>query len=145
MTGSDSAPRPDSLGHPVPAGAGVGERRVGRAVRLVLLSAAVLAQLVVLYAPSPSTGVPLFPHADKVVHVLVFLVPTAVALLAGIRPALVVALFAGHAVVSEVVQGALLTTRSGDPLDVLADLTGVALGVVVWRLVARRAALAPSR
>jgi mRNA-degrading endonuclease toxin of MazEF toxin-antitoxin module len=81
--------------------------------------------------------VPLFPHADKVVHVLVFLVPTAVALLAGIRPVLVVALFAGHAVVSEVVQGALLTTRSGDPLDVLADLTGVALAVVLWRLVAR--------
>jgi hypothetical protein len=108
----------------------------GRAALLGLLGLAVAAQLVVLYAPSPAAGVPLFVHVDKVVHVLVFLVPTAVALLAGIRPAVVVSLFGGHALVSELVQGALLPSRSGDPLDVLADLTGVALGVLVWRAVA---------
>ena len=45
-----------------------------------------------------------------------------------------VPLFAAHAVVSEVVQGALLPMRAGDPFDVLADLTGVALGVLLWRL-----------
>jgi hypothetical protein len=103
---------------------------------LGLLALAVVAQLAVLYAPAQPDGVPSFVHADKVVHVLVFLVPTALALLAGFRPRVVVGVFAGHAVVSEVVQGVLLPSRAGDPLDVLADLTGVALGVLAWRAVA---------
>jgi hypothetical protein len=107
-----------------------------RTALLGLLGLAVVAQLVVLYAPAQPAGLPLFVHADKVVHALVFLVPTAVALLAGFRPWVVVAVFGGHAVVSEVVQGVLLPSRAGDPLDVLADLTGVALGVLVWRSVA---------
>jgi VanZ family protein len=94
-------------------------------------------QVAVLYSPS-SHGEPLFPQADKVVHVLVFLVPVAVALLAGLRPTAVVALFAAQAVVSEVVQGTLLPARSGDAIDVVADLVGIALGVAVWRLVEER-------
>lgn len=44
------------------------------------------------------------------------------------------ALVAVYAAVSEVVQAVALTTRSGDPLDVLADLVGAAAG---W-LLARR-------
>jgi VanZ family protein len=110
--------------------------RAGRAVLFGLLYAAVAVQLVVLYAPSPPSVSP-FPGSDKVVHVLVFLVPVAVALLVGLTPRLVVLLFSAHAVVSEVVQALLLTGRSGDPLDVVADLAGVALGVVVWRVVVR--------
>ena len=47
-----------------------------------------------------------------------------------------------HAVLSEVVQAVFLPHRSGDPLDAVADLTGVALGVVVGgyvlRVLARR-------
>ncbi|GAA4408302.1 hypothetical protein GCM10023168_25440 [Fodinibacter luteus] len=102
----------------------------------MLLALAVLVQLVVLYAPSGPGG-PLFPHADKVAHVLVFLAPTALALLAGLRSAVVVAVLAGHAVLSEVVQAAVLPTRAGDPADVLADLVGVALGVLVAHLLRR--------
>ena len=105
----------------------------GRTALFGLLCVAVVAQLVVLYAPAQPGGPALFVHADKVAHVLVFFVPTVLALLVGIRPAYVVAAFAGHAVVSEVVQGALLPSRSGDPVDVIADLAGVALGVLAWR------------
>jgi len=36
-----------------------------------------------------------------------------------------------HGVVSEVVQHTLYTSRTGDPLDVLADGTGVAVGALV--------------
>jgi VanZ family protein len=55
-----------------------------------------------------------------------------------------VAVFVGQAVLSEVVQWQLLPNRSGDVVDVVADLTGVALGVLVGlalrRVLARRAA-----
>jgi VanZ family protein len=43
-------------------------------------------------------------------------------------------LVAAYAVVSELIQGFALPGRSGDPLDVVADLAGVAAG---W-LLARR-------
>jgi hypothetical protein len=101
-----------------------------------VLTGAVLMQLVVLYAPSGPGAVP-FPHSDKVVHVGVFLVPVFAALAAGVSPRLVVAVFAGHAVVSEIVRGWVLPTRSGDAWDVVADLVGVALGVGLWGLAAR--------
>jgi hypothetical protein len=108
----------------------------GRAGLLVLLAVAVAVQLVVLYAPEGG-GPPLFPNADKVVHLVVFLVPVALALLAGFRRSVVVLVFAGQAVLSEVVQALLLPHRSGDVLDVVADLTGVALGVLVAVAVGR--------
>ncbi|MDQ3611201.1 MAG: VanZ family protein [Actinomycetota bacterium] len=94
---------------------------------------AVLLSLVVLFAPS-ADGTPTFPGADKLVHLLLF------ALLAGtIRwrfgPALVgLGVVAVYAVASELIQGFALPNRSGDPLDVVADLAGVAAG---W-LLARR-------
>ena len=110
--------------------------RTGRPVVIGLLVLAVAVQLVVLYAPS--TGGPaLFPQADKVVHLLVFLVPVALALVAGLRRWVVVAVFATQAVLSEVVQAVFLPHRSGDPLDAVADLTGVALGVLVGTMVLR--------
>ena len=46
----------------------------------------------------------------------------------------VLAAVAGYAVVSELVQALLLARRSGDPLDVVADLLGAALG---WWLAGR--------
>lgn len=111
-------------------------RRVGRLLLLALLAVAVAVQLVVLYAPSGPSDPP-FPGSDKVVHVLVFAVPVTIALLAGgpLRP--VVAVFAAHAVLSEVVQGVALPARSGDALDVVADLVGVVLGVLGWVIVGR--------
>jgi hypothetical protein len=107
----------------------------GGPVRPVLLVALVLAlavQCVVLYAPQ-APGVSPFPSSDKVVHLTVFFVPVLIGLLAGLPPRLVVAVFAGHAVLSEVVQGVVLPDRSGDPVDAVADLAGVALAVLAWR------------
>ncbi|MFL6152574.1 MAG: VanZ family protein [Ornithinibacter sp.] len=110
--------------------------RIGRPVVLGLLALAVAVQLVVLYAPEGG-GAALFPQADKVVHLLVFLVPVALALVAGFRRRVVVAVFGAQAVVSEVVQATLLPHRSGDVLDAVADLTGVALGVLAGTVVLR--------
>jgi VanZ family protein len=96
---------------------------------------------VVLYSPKGG-GPQHFANVDKVVHVVVFLVPVALALLAGFRRAVVVLVFAAQAVLSELVQALLLPHRTGDVLDVVADLTGVALGVLVavavGRLLGRR-------
>lgn len=90
---------------------------------------ALVAQLVVLYAPRvppvPGTEV---AGLDKLVHVAVFAAVAFTALRAGLRPALVVGVCLVHAVASEVVQQAVLPGRSGDPVDVLADVAGVALG-----------------
>ncbi|WP_299442538.1 VanZ family protein [uncultured Phycicoccus sp.] len=111
---------------------GRGARR-RRPLLLGALGAALLVQVVVLYAPQGTGDLP-FPHADKVVHLVVFFVPALLALAARLPARAVVALLAVHAVVSEVVQGVVLAGRSGDPLDALADLAGVALAAGVWWL-----------
>ncbi|MBR7742934.1 VanZ family protein [Phycicoccus sp. BSK3Z-2] len=111
-----------------------------------LLGAAAVAlvvQGVVLYAPE-GPGVSPFPHADKVVHVAVFAVPAVLLLLVGVHVRAVVLGLAGHAVLSEVLQGTLLPARSGDPLDAVADLVGVALGVGV-AVALRRSERGPTR
>ena len=95
----------------------------------------VVVSLVVLFAPSSGgTGSP-FPESDKVVHLLLFagLAFTTRWRFGGGRTGLVAV--AGLAVVSELVQAGLLPSRSGDPLDVVADLAGTALG---WALAGRR-------
>ncbi len=81
-----------------------------------------------LYLPgSPNPAQP--AGWDKAVHVALFGVPSALTVMHGswVRrwgpPALVV-----HAVVSEVIQAAWIPHRSGDSLDALADIVGVALG-----------------
>ncbi len=99
--------------------------------RTLLLAAAVVVQLVVLYAPrAPSeAGV---PGIDKVVHLSVF----ALVMVAGLRSTaprwLVLVLTVVHAPVSEVLQSALLAHRDGNVPDAVADLVGCALG---WALV----------
>jgi len=91
----------------------------------------------VLFAPSGG-GEPVFANADKVVHYLLF------ALLAGtvrwrFGPArrLLWLLF-GYAVLSEVIQAVLLPGRSGDVVDVFADIGGAALGWLVAERYLRR-------
>ena len=42
--------------------------------------------------------------------------------------------FAAHAVVSELIQGAFYTDRSGDPLDLLADWSGIAIAAMLTGL-----------
>ncbi len=116
---------------------------------------AILAQCYGLYRPGGPPQPWLFPGSDKVLHLIGFAAPVALVLQAGRRPSAVeqlsgsarpsrrftvtvLALFGVHAVVSELVQGAFYTWRDGDPLDIVADLTGVALGWGVLRLIHRR-------
>jgi VanZ family protein len=117
---------------------------------------AVLALAGQLYGLYRVTGPPTsswFPQADKVEHAVGFALPAGLVLaaldararvLGGAwrsprRVALVAGVLAAHAVVSELVQHAFYTHRTGDPVDVLADWTGTAVGVAA-ALVLRRAA-----
>ena len=86
-----------------------------------------------LFAPR-SGGDGLFYGSDKVVHVVLFgLLAATTRWRFGPLTAALVAV-AAYAPVSELVQGLLLPTRSGDPWDVVADLLGVAAG---WLLAHR--------
>lgn len=125
-----------------------------------LTGAAVVAVAVHLFGLYRPTGPPSpswFPHADKAEHLLGFGLPVLLLLLAARAwvPAstgavvrrdrqrhrlgpLVAAVFAAHAVVSELVQHFFYSGRTGDPLDALADLVGVALGWAASRPLAAR-------
>ncbi|MEO7421680.1 MAG: VanZ family protein [Ornithinibacter sp.] len=103
----------------------------------VLLVASLLVQCVVLYAPQ-GPGVSPFPFSDKVVHLVVFAVPAALAVMAGFRPVVVLGVLGAQAVLSEVIQAEFLPGRSGDPLDAVADLVGVGIAIVAGVLLARR-------
>jgi hypothetical protein len=105
----------------------------GWRVALVLL---VALHLAILYAPDTG-GAPTFPGVDKLVHLATFGSVTLAGLRAGLRPRWWVPVVGVHAVVSELVQHWLLPHRSGDPVDVLADLAGVGLGVLAARWLGR--------
>ena len=126
------------------------ETSVLRGWHLAALGAvvAVLLQLWGLYRvpgpPQPSW----FRFADKVEHAVGFALPVLLILLAGAlrgrfgrqwpgtrMSVLVVAIFAAHAVVSEVIQHVWYRYRTGDPLDVLADWVGIAVGFLLFRLI----------
>ena len=93
-----------------------------------------LASLYVLLWPSPAGGGLGPPGADKVVHALLFaaLAGTAVTRFGAGRQ--VLAAVVGYAAVSEVVQALLLARRSGDLLDLVADVLGALAG---WWLTGR--------
>ncbi len=94
------------------------------------LAGAVLLSVYVLFVPQPP-GAPVFPYADKVVHLALFaLLAAAVRWRCG-PAALGVGAVALYAAGSEVVQAVWLPSRSGDVRDLFADLLGVALG---WAL-----------
>jgi hypothetical protein len=118
----------------------------------VLAGLAVLAHLYGLYRVTGPPTPPWFPHADKLEHLVGFAGPVALVLLAvGLRArslggvlsrracTLVAVLFGLHAVVSELAQHFFYTTRSGDPLDALADGLGVLGGVLLARRLLRGA------
>jgi len=98
----------------------------------VALAVTVVVQLVVLYWPDPG-GPEGVPHLDKAVHLLVFGAVALTGRLAGLPARLLAVLLAAHAVVSELVQHAFLPGRSGDVLDVAADLAGAAVGLLLAR------------
>jgi hypothetical protein len=97
--------------------------------------AVVVLHLAALYWPSIGIVGPV-SWTDKVVHLLLFAVPTyAVGLaLRSLWP--VVIGFALHAPVSELIQHWFLTYRSGDAWDAGLDLVGVGIAAVL--LVVRR-------
>ncbi len=106
--------------------------------RWVLLIAAVIAHLVVLYIPTvPSTGGITVPGADKAVHVLIFGAVMLTGLRAGIRALPLAIGLAAHAVVSEVIQHLALENRAGDPGDVIANLAGIAVGWYLAGMISR--------
>jgi VanZ family protein len=101
-----------------------------------------------LYRVTGPSQPPWFPHVDKLQHAVGFALPVMLILLAAAlrRPpgwqwpssamkAVVVAIFAAHAVVSEVIQHVWYLYRTGDPLDVVADWVGIAVGLVLLRVV----------
>lgn len=103
-----------------------------------------LLSLVVLFAPSGG-GAPDVPGLDKVVHAGLFALLGATARwrLGAVKGA-AVALVA-YAILSELGQGLLLSGRSGDPFDVLADLVGAAAGWLLAGWVLNRRGLRPAR
>ena len=118
----------------------------GRAVAIVAAVIAVLVQLWGLYRVTGPPILPWFPNADKVEHAVGFAVTVFLVLLAiwlgremQTRTIVVVAgIFAVHAVLSEIIQHTFYRKRSGDPLDVLADWSGIIVGVCGFLLVSRR-------
>jgi hypothetical protein len=86
----------------------------------------VAVNLALLYwprAPGPGVG-----GLDKMVHLATFASVAWAGLRAGLPSHWWLPLLAGHAVLSEVLQHALLPHRSGDPLDAVADVVGVLAG-----------------
>ena len=112
-----------------------GQLRASRARHTALtglLMVVIAGHLAALYWPVVTVSGPV-SWTDKAVHVLLFAAPVlaAAAVLRRWRgPAVVLAV---HAPLSEWIQHALLPHRSGDPLDVAADIAGVALGAALAR------------
>lgn len=131
---ADHAAYPERVTRPtettrVPAVAAAGRHPVVQVVALL----SVVVHLAAIYWPRVSVVGPV-PWTDKVVHVLLFGVPTVLLLVARpwrVRPGLVVVVLALHAPVSELLQHFLLPHRSGDAWDAVADLGGVVLGVTL--------------
>ncbi len=92
--------------------------------------------IVMLLGPSVPRP-PLFPHDDKAFHLLAFAGVGGAWWLAlrRVRPVWAVGL--SMAVLTELGQALLPYGRAGDPLDALADVAGVALGLLVGRWLRR--------
>ncbi len=115
----------------------IGPVAPSRWLELVAFVLAVIAQLVVLYSPSAPGGPP-FPAFDKITHLLIFGAPVVAAAAALHTWRWVPWVLVVHAPISEIIQYRLLADRQGDPLDAVADLAGVAAGLVVARRWVRR-------
>ena len=97
----------------------------------------VLVSLAVLFAPAsdvPSAP----PGVDKVVHVVLFAALALSGRWAGLGVGVLVVLLLGYAVASELIQGFTPLARSASPADVLADATGIVVGLLAWVPIGRR-------
>lgn len=105
-----------------------------RSLGWVLLALALAAQMSGLYAPT-MPGPDGIPGLDKVAHLLAFAVPTVLAWLLGAR--WVVLLLLVHALVAEPLQHALAPQRVAELADAVANVCGVAVGVLLACLASR--------
>ena len=92
---------------------------------------AVLVSLVVLFAPADEVPAAL-PGVDTVVHVLLFAVLALSGRWAGAGPAVLAVGLTGYGALSEVLQAVTPLARTGSVADLLADLAGVAVGLLAW-------------
>ena len=103
---------------------------------------AVLVSLAVLFAPPadvPSSP----PGVDKVVHASLFLALAVTGRWAGVRPGALALVLVLYAAGSEVVQGLGAVGRSASVADWAADVVGIAAGLALWAVLARRRPAAP--
>jgi hypothetical protein len=107
---------------------GAGPRR--GSWRWLVLAVALVVNLALLYWPrAPGAGaLDDVLELDKLVHLATFASVSWAGLRAGLPARWWLPLLAGHAVMSEVLQHALLPYRSGDPFDAVADIVGVLAG-----------------
>lgn len=108
---------------------------------------AVAIQLLALYLPRAQVpGGMDVPGSDKALHVAVFALVMLTGMLAGLPARWLALVLVAHAGISELVQHALLPARTGDVLDAVADLGGIALGWYLARMFTRhRTSRAPER
>lgn len=98
---------------------------------------ALVANAAILYLPMAVGQPPPPTFLDKVVHATSFALIAVTGCKARVPLRVLVALIAGEAVVSEIVQGTVTVLhRDGDWADAVADLVGGALGIggfLFWR------------
>ncbi|MFT3877968.1 MAG: VanZ family protein [Propioniciclava sp.] len=95
----------------------------------IVVALALALQLWGLYTTSPpDAGGLWFPGMDKIVHVVLFAAPTWALLRVVPKPWMALVPMLVHIPVSEMIQFFWIEGRSGDLLDGLADLLGVAVG-----------------
>lgn len=101
----------------------------------LLFVVAVVVHLLALYWPEVPTVAPVgVPHLDKLVHVALFAGVGWTGARAGVPLRWLLPVLVGHAIAAEWVQGAVLEGRSSDVGDVVANLLGTVLGVVLARV-----------
>ena len=104
-----------------------------------VFAVAVLVSLAVLFAPGadvPSAP----PGVDKLVHGAVFAALAVTGRWAGVGRGVLTGLLVLYAAVSEVVQGIPALHRDPSVGDWAADVVGLLLGLLAWRLLTRRRA-----
>jgi VanZ family protein len=105
----------------------------------LLFAVLVVVHLLALYLPR-APGPPAAWNLDKLAHMTLFGMVLWAGARAGVPVRVLAVVLVVHAPVSEVIQGTLLPGRSGDWLDAVADLTGLAIAAL-WLRRSRRDAV----
>lgn len=92
-----------------------------------------------------SIGISLFPHADKLVHLLMYgtlmltlLISNRKWISSGVINYIILLLIAfSYGIIIELLQKYLTSDRSGELLDALFNLVGIVLAILAWLLVTK--------